>query len=119
MRPPVRMVVLKTLTNRRPRMASIASSLQLIKNNPLGIIGSKLVQRVCGENHYVWRDRELDPATTLALFLQQVVHGNIPCSEVRHLPAATGSFTAQAYCDARARIPLAVYRTLLTEVYQR
>src|SRR5579863_8377131 len=109
------MVVLKSPTNRRPRMASIASSLERIKDNPLGILDRERVEWACRENHYVWRERELDPATTIALFLQQVVHGNTPCSEVRHI--AGGSFTPQAYCDARARLPLAVYQTLLTDIY--
>jgi hypothetical protein len=99
-------------------MASIASSLRRIKDNPLGMIDPKLVESVCRERGYTWRDRELDPATTVGLFMQQVLHGNMPCSEVRHV--ATGSsFTPQAYCDARARLPLAVYQTLLHEVYQR
>jgi hypothetical protein len=96
-------------------MASISHALQRIKHNPLGILNRELVERACHENRYRWRERELDPATTIALFLQQVVHGNTPCSEVRHLVG--GSFTPQAYCDARARLPLAVYQTLLTEVY--
>lgn len=97
-------------------MASIASSLQRIKDNPLGVLDRALVERVCREHNHQWRDRELDPATTIALFAQQVVHGNTPCSEVRHL--GHRSFTPQAYCDARARLPLAVYQTLLNEVYQ-
>lgn len=97
-------------------MASIASSLQRIKDNPLGMLDRALVERVCREHNHQWRDRELDPATTIALFAQQVVHGNTPCSEVRHL--GHRSFTPQAYCDARARLPLAVYQTLLNEVYQ-
>jgi hypothetical protein len=98
-------------------MASIASSLQRIKDNPLGMLDRRMVEQACRQCHYTWRERELDPATTIALFLQQVVHGNTSCGEVRHLPGAGRSFTAQAYCDARARLPLAVYQTLLTEVY--
>ena len=96
-------------------MASIVSSLQRIKDNPLGILDRERVEQACRECHYTWRERELDPATTIALFLRQVVHGNTSCGEVRHI--AGRSFTAQAYCDARARLPLAVYQTLLTEVY--
>jgi hypothetical protein len=119
------MAVLKSPTNRRPRMASITSSLRRIKDNPLSILDRDLVEAVCHECHYSWRERELDPATTIALCMQQVVRGNIPCSEVRHvgaslnLPRPGASFTAQAFCDARARLPLGVYQTLLTEVYQR
>jgi hypothetical protein len=98
-------------------MASISSSLRRIKDNPLGILDRAMVERACRENHYSWRERELDPATTIALFLQQVVHGNTSCSEVRHV--AGQSFTPQAYCDARARLPLVIYQTLLTEVYHQ
>src|ERR1019366_3362098 len=100
-------------------MASIASSLQRIKDNPLGAIDRKLVESVCREHNHIFRDRELDPATTLALFMQQIVHGNTPLSEVRHIaaamdwPDAAPVFTAQAFCAARARLPLAVYQTLL------
>ena len=105
-------------------MASMASLLQRIKDNPLGIISHELVESVCREHGHTWRDRELDPATTIALFLQQIVGGNTPCSEVRHIaaamdwPDAVPRFTAQAYCDARIRLPLAVYQTLLDRVCQ-
>jgi hypothetical protein len=97
-------------------MASIAFALRRIKENPLGGLDRAIVERVCREHNYRWRQRELDPATTLALFAQQIVHGNTPCSEVRHIKGR--SFTPQAYCDARARLPLAVYQTLLNEVYR-
>jgi hypothetical protein len=98
-------------------MASITAALRRIKDNPLGVLSRELIERVCREHQYTWRQRELDPATTIALFMQQVVHGNVSCGEVRHI--AGGSFTAQAYCEARARLPLAVYQTLLNELYQR
>src|SRR5439155_6964109 len=53
----------------------------------------------------------------IALFVQQVLHGNVACSEVRHLAAgADKTFTPSAYCQARARLPLAVVQSLLTRV---
>src|SRR5258707_1733883 len=116
------MVVLKSPTNRRPRMASIPASVQRIKDNLLGLLNQEPVERGCRECGHCWRDRQLDPATTVALFMQQVLHGNIPCSEVRHVgatldpPRPVGSFSIQAYCEARARLPLAVYQALLAEV---
>lgn len=98
-------------------MASIAYALGRIKGNPLGAIDRGTVERICREHGHAWRERELDPATTVALFLQQVTHGNVPCTQVRHIGSGSGhSFTAQAYCDARQRLPLAVYQGLLTEV---
>src|SRR5579859_364981 len=111
------MVVLKSPTHRRPRMASISYALERIKGNPLDIVDPQMIEQACRENDHQWRKRELDPPTTIALFLQQVLHHNAPCSEVRHI--AGGSFTPQAYCEARARLPLAVYQTLVHEVYQR
>jgi hypothetical protein len=99
--------------------ASIAAALASIKRAPLAALGPAAVARVCAEAGHGWRGRELDPATTVALFVQQVLHGNCPCSEVRHLAGAgggSGSFTASAYCQARSRLPLGVYQALLTAV---
>lgn len=50
------------------------------------------------------------------MFIQQVVRGNIPCAELREVTHT--SATEQAYCLARARLPLAVYVGLLSEVVQ-
>jgi Transposase DDE domain len=98
-------------------MASMAASIARIKRDVLGALGPGAVEAECAEAGHAWRDRELDPATTVALFLQQVLHGNVPCSEVRHLAGAgpaRGRFTPSAYCQARARLPLAVIQGLLT-----
>ena len=95
-------------------MATIASALDRIKQNPLGAVTASLIESLCRKHGYTWRERELDPATTIALFLQQVTHGNVPCTEVRHF--AGHSFTAQAYCQARARVPLPVYQELMSAV---
>jgi hypothetical protein len=96
---------------------SIAGAVARIKRDPLGVVGRGAVEAVCDELGYAWRDRTLDPATTVALFAQQVLHGNCPCAEVRHLPGCRHlSFTPGAYCQARARLPLAVYQSLLTRV---
>jgi len=96
-------------------MASIAAALARIKQQDVShAISRAAVEKVCAELHYDWRQRELDPATTIALFVQQIIHGNAPCSEVRHL--AGEQFTASAWCQARGRLPLGVYQALLTRV---
>src|SRR5688572_19775294 len=116
------MVVLESPTNRRPRMAeSIAGAVSRIKDDVAAALDPRAVERLCRELGHQWRERELDPATTVALFVQQVLHGNCPCSEVRHLEGAAGrgkAFTGSAYCQARARarLPLGVYQSLLTDV---
>jgi hypothetical protein len=98
-------------------MANVASSIERIKADPRGALTTELIETVCREQGHRWRDRELDPATTVALFMQQILHGNCPCSEVRHIGGL--SCTPQAYCKARSRLPLAVLQTLFFEVYQR
>src|SRR5215207_6925889 len=111
------MVFLQDTKDRRPRMAdSIAATVGRIKRDPSDVLDRARIHGLCEELGHDWRERELDPATTLALFLQQVLHGNCPCSEVRHLPGAGGSFTGSAYCDARKRLPLALYQAVLTDV---
>ena len=67
---------------------------------------------VCREIGYTtWRDRMLTPVTTMQLFLLQMLHGNTACS---HLPHLSGlRFTAAAYCQARARLPVRFFDLLL------
>lgn len=90
----------------------IAETLERFKQDPLGVINRSVVEEVCEEHGYQWRRRELDPTVTIALFVQQVLHGNTPCTEVRHL--AGKSFSASAWCQARGRLPLAVYQAMLS-----
>jgi hypothetical protein len=95
-------------------MASIACALDRIKRDLPNHLDRAAIERICREHDHHWRQRQLDPATTIALFVQQILHGNVPCTEVRHL--AHGPFTAQAYCEARARLPLGVYHDLFSSV---
>jgi hypothetical protein len=66
----------------------------------------------CQEAGYTsWRDRMLTPVTTIQLFLLQILHGNTAC---RHVPHLSGiRFSASAYCQARARLPLRFFDLLL------
>src|SRR3954451_22092045 len=98
---------------------SMSDALARIKRDPLGVLGRANVERACEELGHDWRDRELDPATTLALFARQVICGNCPCAEVRHLAGGgdgCGTFSASAYCQARSRLPLPLCQALLTRV---
>ena len=97
---------------------SIADVLGRFKRDPLGVLSRSRIEALCAEVGYDdWRDRTLDPATTIALFVQQVIHGNCSCAEVCHLAGGGGArFTPAAYCQARARLPLRLLQTLLTEV---
>src|SRR5262249_52851854 len=58
--------------------------------------------------------RVLDPATTISLFLSQVLHGNTACWHVVHFGG--WSFTDSASCQARKRLSLAVFHALLETI---
>ncbi len=72
------------------------------------------ILHACHHVGYAWRDRCLDPVTTTQLFFVQVAHGNTACSHLRHLTKI--NVTASAYCQARTRLPLAVFDRLLRAV---
>jgi DDE family transposase len=73
------------------------------------------IQTACEEAGYItWRDRLLTPVTTIQLFLLQILHGNTACS---HLPHLSGlRFSTSAYCQARTKLPLDLFRLLLTRL---
>jgi hypothetical protein len=74
-------------------------------------LSPEMIEQACRQANHSWRKRILDPATTISLFLLQVLHGNTACQHVVHFGG--WSFSDSAYCQARKRIPLAVFQWLL------
>jgi len=70
------------------------------------------IRVACREAGHSWRERELGPVTTVKMFLLQILFGNVACNFVPHL--AGKDVTGSAYCEARARLPLAALQSLLT-----
>jgi hypothetical protein len=70
----------------------------------------------CRDVAYRWRERTLDPVTTIQLFFVQILHGNTACTHLRHLTKL--DVTASAYCQARMKLPLTVFEQLLRSVSQ-
>lgn len=91
-------------------MASISFVVEQIQQDPSRCLEHLPIRQVCAELGLVFRERVLDPATTVALFIKQILNGNRSCAAVRHL--GEKSFSAQAYCGARQRLPLAVLQKL-------
>jgi hypothetical protein len=91
---------------------SITTSLQRFSGEWAALLQPDAILTVCREIGYTaWRDRLLTPVTTVQLFLMQILHGNTACS---HLPHLSGlRFSAAAYCQARARLPLRLFALLL------
>jgi hypothetical protein len=91
---------------------TITTTLQRFTGEWATLLQPEMILAVCREIGYTaWRDRLLTPGTTLHLFLLQILHGNTACS---HLPHLSGlRFTAAAYCQARAKLPLRFFDHLL------
>jgi hypothetical protein len=69
------------------------------------------VEQACRDVGYRWRDRQLDPHTTVHLFILQVLHQN---TAMTHLPHLAGErFSASGYCQARQRLPVELSERLV------
>ena len=90
---------------------------QQIKSDVARVLSSVQILRLCTELGHQWRTRELDPVATVHGFLLQVLPGNTAASHVPHLLGKT--VTAEAYGQARARLPVELFQRLLAEVCQR
>ncbi len=91
-----------------PRIIPI---LDRLRQDIAASLAPETIGEACRQADHSWRRRILDPATTIYLFLLQVLHGNPACQLVVHFGG--WSFTDSAYCQARKRLPLAVYHRLL------
>jgi DDE family transposase len=93
---------------------SIPQILRQFKADVAKAVSPETITKICGYLHYKWRDRVLNPVTTVHVFLLQILYGNTACTA---LPRLAGlCFTASAYCGARMRLPLALFQELLQEV---
>src|SRR5262245_12863225 len=90
---------------------TLCPALRQLRDDIAAVLDPTALRGLCRELGHRWRERLLDPVTTLHLLLLQVLHGNTACA---HLPRLAGlAFTASAYCQARARLPLAVLQAVL------
>jgi len=91
---------------------NITAILQRLTGEWAALLQPAAILAVCREMGYTaWCDRMLTPVTTMQLFLLQILHGNTAC---RHLPHLSGlRFSAAAYCQARAKLPLRFFDLLL------
>jgi Transposase DDE domain len=97
-----------------PRMVTILGRL---RQDLAADLSADAIKDACKEEKYSWRDRLLNPVTTVYLFILQVLHGNTACQHAVHF--GQWNFTDSAYCAARKRLPLGVLRRLAGRVAQR
>jgi len=93
-----------------PRILPI---LDRLRRDQSAHLAPEAIRDACCHEGYTWRQRLLDPVTTVSLFLLQILHGNTACRHVVHFGCWT--FTDSAYCQARKRLPLRVYHRLLEQ----
>ena len=74
---------------------NIADAVRQIKSDVAHALDAALVVRLCRQLGHRWRERELDPVTTVQGFLLQVLHGNTACSHVPYLLGKKVSAPAQ------------------------
>ena len=74
------------------------------------------IQSVCRSVGHKWRKSLLDPVAVVHWFVIQILHGN---SSLQHISLLAGrAFTDAAYCQARAHLPLMVFRGVLAKLVQ-
>jgi hypothetical protein len=90
----------------------IFSILSQLRQDLAAQLGDDVILAACRAAGHTWCDScLLTPAAILHWFLIQVLHGNTALTHVSLL--AGRAFSASAFCQARARLPLAVFRDLL------
>jgi Transposase DDE domain len=92
---------------------NIIDAVAAIKRNVAHQLSAQSIEQACQAENYCWRERELGPTKTVHSFLVQVLHGNTACSHTVRL--ANLDCSTEAYCQARARVPLSVYERLLKQ----
>lgn len=96
---------------------SILAAVEQIKCELARFLAPEFIRQVCRSVGHLWRERQLDPVTTLHLFALQILHGNTACPHVVRLGAV--NCTGEAYGQARQRLPLAVFERLLGAIRER
>jgi hypothetical protein len=90
----------------------IHGALRRLRQDLSPYLGETAVADLCKQLGHRWRrDALLSPFTILLWFVTQVLHGNTALTHVTL--KARRTFTESAYCQARARLPLAVFRAVL------
>ena len=93
----------------------ISSTLCALRQDLAARLGDDVIRAACRAAGHTWCDScLLTPASTIHWFLIQVFHGNTALTHVSLM--AGRAFSASAFCQARAKLPLAVFRALLREI---
>jgi hypothetical protein len=85
-------------------MAAFDLALSEVRSGADDLLMPARIDQLARADNMEFRNTTLTPGNTLRLFVQQIAHGNIACTAVRHLAAE--EFSDSAWCQARKRLPL-------------
>jgi len=85
-----------------------------LRHDVARVLDRQAILDQCRSLGHCWRRCVLDPFSIVHIFLVQILHGNTALTHLPHLVGRT--FTASAYCQARARLPVAVLQAILHQV---
>lgn len=94
--------------------AHVHAALRRLQNDIALLLEPAAIHALCQEVGHRFRRRQLDPVTTIHLFIIQILHGNFAIARLKDFTDRV--FSAAAYCKARVRLPLVVLQTLLRRV---
>ena len=94
-------------------MATIGVALQSVKQRLDQWINTQQIEQICRDLGHHWRERTLDPATTVHLFLLQLLAG-VALNKLRHLCKL--QVTGEAIRQAKLRLPLKLLMELVDRV---
>lgn len=89
----------------------LVTVLRTIRLDLADVLKAQAIIEACRHSGHRWRDRVLTPVAVIHWFLRQILLGNTAVEHVSLLAERT--FNDSAYCQARTRIPLEVFRILL------
>jgi len=93
----------------------ISTLLRALRQDLAAKLGDDVILAACRAAGHTWCDScLLTPTAIIHWFLLQVLHGNTALTHVSLM--AGRAFSASAFCQARARLPLAVFRALLRQM---
>lgn len=94
--------------------AHVHAALRRIQKEIAQLLEPAAINAVCKETGYRFRQRVLDPVTTIHLFIIQILNGNFAIARLKDFTDRV--FSDAAYCKARMRLPLAILQSLLRRV---
>jgi hypothetical protein len=93
----------------------ISTTLKALRQDLAARLGADVIHAACTAAGHTWCDScLLTPAAIIHWFLIQILHGNTALTHVSLL--AGRAFSASAFCQARAWLPLAVFRAVLRAI---